>query len=287
MHRFAVLTVWSFVSAIFVIIALPGAAFQSAKEMNAASVFELGFNGKTERLSGKVDAGTSITDTIRQIGRTAGFEVRLQPGLGELDYPVNLDGLTIEDALRSLVRDQSYVVFRGLAHGGSEGISKIWVMAEGGEFDIEIGQTAPISGSNQNDFQSEKPYLKVTRAIAVRDIVKLSNIADEESINTLRKLAVDASDAAIRRSALSALAGIAGEESHNLFEFSGLKDPDVLVRIEAARSLLRVDHHRGPAIVEAAAQRETDQSAREIMERMAKGESVQRVTGMSDVQLKH
>jgi hypothetical protein len=144
---------------------------------------------------------------------------------------------------------------------------------------------APVVGQQSYESGGRGSNPTVTRAASVREIVKLAYKADSESISELRDLAVGAEDAALRRAAMSSLAGIAGAESIDLFVHSGLLDPDATVRIEAARSLMRVDRHSGSNIVEAAAQRETDPSVSEIMERLARGETVQPVIGLSRARL--
>ena len=76
--------------------------------------------------------------------------------------------------------------------------------------------------------------------------------------------------------ALSALAGVAGHRNLELFVRSGLADADQGVRLEAARSIIRLMGDRGRTIVEAAARRENDPDARDIMQRLARGDTVER-----------
>ncbi len=114
------------------------------------------------------------------------------------------------------------------------------------------------------------------RAISVREIVALSYAADRTAVDKLRETAVSSEDPATRRAALSALAGIAGRQNLELFIRTGLVDPDHSVRIEAARGIVRLMGDRGRTIVETAASREDDPEARDIMLRLARGETVER-----------
>ncbi|MCG6903644.1 MAG: hypothetical protein LJE68_13275 [Rhodobacter sp.] len=256
-------------------------AFQQIENQGAGVIPGLGFDRSSGRLSGSVAAGEDIDATIARIGRQAGFEARLQPGLGKTASVVNLDGLTVEAALRRLLRNRSFVIFRGGSDANSEQISRIWVVVEGETFDRDWQPDTPVAVPEPPEPDPDAPDPVITHAIAVRDIIRLSNIADAEAIARLRDLATDAKDPALRRAAISALAGAAGAASFNLFAYWGLRDPDPTVRIEAARSLMRIDRYSAPAILEAAAVRETDTSAREILQRLAAGETVEHVTAIS------
>jgi HEAT repeat protein len=116
----------------------------------------------------------------------------------------------------------------------------------------------------------------VERAISVREIVALSNAADRTAIEKLRETVLASEDPATRRAALSALAGIAGRQNLDLFIRSGLADADQSVRVEAARGIVRLMGDRGRTIVDAAASREDDPAIRDIMQRLARGEIVER-----------
>lgn len=259
--------------------ALPLDASQSVEAPNATYSFDLGLDPETGRLTGWVEAGTEISSVISKIGELADIEAHVHPSLGRLRSAVRLDGLTIEAALRNLTQDYSTVIVDGGPGKEPTEVSKIWVIVEGGQSELGLPTTVTYSqatGSVRGGYSPD-----VARAASVREIVKLANKADEESISQLRDLAVSAEDPALRRAAISSLAGIAGVESFDLFVDSGLLDPDATVRIEAARSVMRVNRQDGADIVAVAAQREIDPPTREIMERLAKGETVDRNPGFS------
>jgi hypothetical protein len=273
-----------FAATLLCVAAFPLGASQQVDMSDAQPAFDLRFNPETGELTGRLEAGSDVASVIRQIGELARFEPSLPPGLGKLPAALNLDGVKTEVALRQLIRGNSVIIFRSGAEKEPPAINNVRIVVLGASSEPVTPSQAPVASQQPYESEGDGSNPTVTRAASVREIVKLANKADRESISELRDLAVGAEDAALRRAAMSSLAGIAGAESIDLFEHSGLLDPDATVRIEAARSLMRADRHSG-SIVEEAAQRETDPSVSEIMERLARGEIVQPVTGLSRARL--
>lgn len=234
----------------------------------------------TGLLSGSIDAGAAVALAILRIGQLAGIEVRLPGRLGILPHPVTLDGVTAETALNRVGRGLSLIYFHGHGDGAQRQVRTVWVIAEGAAGPAPRPLTAEFQNAPE---KPEGPPVDpvLDRAIGQREIAKLSYRGDAAAIAELRETAVEADDPALRSSALSALAGIDPVDSFALFEIRGLRDPSAEVRIEAARSLMRSAHPRGAAVVLAAARREAEPVARDILTRLATGETVERGPGRS------
>jgi hypothetical protein len=267
--------------------ASPLGATQTAGGPAAGESSSLTLHRASGLLAGRVPAGSSIADIAIRIGDLAGIDIEIRGDPGTLRHSVSLDGLDIEAALKRVAPNHSLVIAYVPRKPGSQGaisgsagraIQKI-VLGSGTPIE-QLPTPAPAD-------PAEAPDPDVARAIAEREIVKLSYAADRAAIDRLRETAVRAGDPSERRAAMSALAGIGGQ-SLNLFALfvdTGLVDPDPGVRMEAVRSIMRVMGERGRTIVEAAARREDDPAVRNTMQRLARGESVERDAPPSPVHL--
>lgn len=256
--------------------AFPLAASQQDGTPPGIAQSEITFDPDTGRLGGRIDKGTDIADAVTRIGRVAGFGVEVQPGLGALARDVSVDGLTPDAALNRLIRTGSVVIFR--SGGGAGDIAKVWIITEGTGFQETANATRALA---ETEPMPDPRELRLARAVAAREVIALANAATPQAIDRLQDLALGADDPATRRSAISALAGTAPAGSYNLIVYAGLRDPDATVRIEAARATLWIDPHNGPAVIEQAAAREDDPTARDLLLRLARGETVDRVADMS------
>ena len=229
------------------------------------------------RLAGHIPAGSSVAEIAQRIAEIARIELEIRGDLGSLRDPVSVDGLSIEAALKRIAPSRSLVISYAPHRPGSESLPSgpaertIQKIVVGGGPAVDPGDPEPESTPAAEPLNPE-----VERAISVREIVALSYAADRTAVEKLRDTAVASEDPATRRAALSALAGIAGRQNLELFIRTGLVDPDQSVRIEAARGIIRLMGDRGRTIVETAAAREDDPTARDIMLRLARGETVER-----------
>lgn len=231
-------------------------------------------------LSGEIEAGVRISSAILRIARLAGVEVQLRADLGEIPRAIALDGVTVETALERVSRGHSLALFYGASGDTPRSLRTVWVVAEGDPSSSPVRLSAAWSQPTETEEAPQDPVL--TRAIGQRDIARLSYSADPTAIEKLREIASHSPDPVLRRSALSALAGVDPRGSFALFESIGLRDTSADVRIEAARSVMRTSNHRGGAVVRAAGQREKDPVVRDILLRLAAGESVARhASGLS------
>jgi hypothetical protein len=259
------------------IAALPLSALGSPAEAAPGESHALTLDPASGHLAGHIPAGASVAEVVRRIGELARIELEIRGDLGSLRDPVSVDGLSIEAALKRIAPNRSLVISYAPHRPGSESalsgapgrtIQKIVV---GGGPAVERRDPEPEAATAAKPLDPE-----VARAISARQIVALSYAADRAAIDKLRETAVASEEPATRRAALSALAGIAGRQNLELFIRSGLVDPDQSVRVEAARGIVRLMGDRGRTIVEAAASREDDPEARDIMRRLARGEVVER-----------
>jgi len=259
------------------IAALPHPALASPAEAATGESHALTLDPASGRLAGHIPAGASVAEVARRIGEIARIELEIRGDLGTLRDPVWLDGLGIEAALKRIAPKRSLVVsYVPLRPGGESAPSGLAGRAIG---KIVLGSGALVERGRPepDETTAAKPLApEVERAISVREIVALSYAADRTAVDKLRETAITSADPATRRAALSALAGIGGNRNLDLFIRSGLADADQSVRVEAARGIIRLMGDRGRTIVQAAASREEDFAARNIMQRLARGESVER-----------
>jgi HEAT repeats len=240
---------------------------------------DIGFEPATGEVSGRIEAGQSVAGIARQLGSLACVDLEIHGDPGGVRWPITLDGLDIEAALERIAEGHSLIVTYGPAFSGSRtdvagpairGIVLIAnTNARGPDLRAEQPAKTEIPVATDADPQ-------IARAVAQRDIVALSYSGGQHAIEQLGRTAIQADDPALRRAAMSSLVSIAGHQSLTLFRQNLARDADDTVRIEAARSILRVDYPRGRPIVEAAARREKEPSVRDIMLRLARGESVER-----------
>ncbi len=266
--------------------ALPVQASENAGGPPAGESGGFTLDPASRLLAGNVPAGASVADIARRIAELAGIELEIRGDPGSLRHSVSLDGLAIEAALKRIAPDASLVVAYLPRGASSESVTSGFA-GRALIQSIVLGSGAPVEPPSDPvpAAPAETPDPDVARAIAQREIIALSYAADRASIDKLREAAVESELPAARRAAMSALAGIAGRESLGVFTGSGLNDADPGVRIEGARSIMRLMGERGRTIVDAAARRERDPAVRETMQRLARGETVDRPTARLEARL--
>ncbi len=259
------------------IAALPLPALGSPAEAPPGASHTLTLDPTSGHLAGHIPAGASVAEVARRIGEIARIELEIRGDLGTLRDAVSVDGLSIEAALKRIAPNRSLVISYAPHRPGSESVPSGLAGRTIKKIVVGSGTLVERRDPEPESTPAAKPLdPEVERAISVREIVALSYAADRTAVDKLRETAVASEDPATRRAALSALAGIAGRQSLELFIRSGLVDPDQSVRVEAARGIVRLMGDRGRTIVETAASREHDPEARDIMLRLARGETVER-----------
>jgi hypothetical protein len=259
------------------IAALPLSAPGSPAEAAPGESHALTLDPASGRLAGHIPAGSSVAEIARRIAEIARIELEIRGDLGSLRDPVSVDGLSIEAALKRIAPNRSLVISYAPLRPGNESMPSGLAGRTIQKIVVGGGPAVERRGPEPESRPAAKPLdPEVARAISAREIVALSYAADRAAIDKLRETAVASEEPETRRAALSALAGIAGRQNLELFIRSGLVDPDQSVRVEAARGIVRLMGDRGRTIVEAAASREDDPKARDIMRRLARGEIVER-----------
>ena len=242
----------------------------------------------TGHLAGQIPTGASVADVARRIAEVAQVELEIRGDLGTLRDPVSLNGLSIEAALKRIAPNRSLVVTYVPVEAASGSAPSAPIRRIIKKIVFGSGTLVERLRPESDPTPAEEPVdPEVARAISVREVVALSYSADRNAIVKLREIAAGAEDPAARRAALSALAGVAGHRNLDIFVRSGLADGDSSVRIEAARGIVRLMGDRGRSIVEAAARREAHADARDTMERLARGETVERAATRLSAGFRH
>lgn len=253
-------------------VASPQSAADGAPERTQAEA--LAFDAQTRVLTGRVPQGADRADVVRRIGALAGADVEIGAPLGVLRTAVEFDHVSAEQSVRQLLSRESVVFLYDDATDGSTVLRKIWVVADGTP-PVSVVQDDPASPVVQAEAAAGE-YRHEDRAVALRELVKLSYNADAGSIRRLEEIAKGAEDPVERQAALSALAGLAGGYGGEVFVTHGLRDRDGAVRIEAARSLLRTNNIHANALIRNAAEKEEDVGVRDALYTLARGGTVAR-----------
>ena len=259
--------------------ALPLGAGEAVGGPAAGENLGFTFDPESRLFAGRIPAGAPIADIARQIGELARIDIEVRGDPGSVRHSVTLDGLGVEAALKRIAPEQSLVVAYA-PEGASSEIRASGLVGRTIQ-QVVLGSGAPIElfSSPAPSEPAEAPDADVAHAIAQREIVRLSYAADQAAIDRLRATAATSEDPSERRAAMSALAGIAGGQSLNIFALfvdSGLADSDPGVRVEAVRSIMRLMGESGRTIVEAAARREANPAVRDAMQQLARGADVER-----------
>ena len=267
-------------AAILALAAAPSHAIQSGEAVDPVQPFTL--DRESGHLAGRLEAGTPVGDFVRAVGELAGIEVEIRGDPGRLNHSVSLDGLAIDTALKRVAPNQSLIISYVRRSVDDDAVPSAFADRAIRKIVFGSGTTVTVVPARAEAAQpADAPDPEVSRAILQREIVALSYAADRPAIELLREAALAPGDAETRIAAMSALAGVAGRENLALFTGSGLTDSDAGVRVEAARSIMRIMGENGRAIVETAARAESDPIVRETMQRLARGQSVERLAGRS------
>jgi hypothetical protein len=202
---------------------------------------------------GSIPVGT----LLRLIGRCAGIDVtagdppEAKRRIGRIDWTSG------ETALVSAARGYSWI-----AVYGSDGVRIERFIVLGADVEAE---TAPPH------VQDASADPAVTRAIAIRDVIRLSYTRGPDTIVKLREIAEQADDPAVRGAAFSAIAGMGGPAAKSLLAIRGLHDPDPTVRLAAADGLVRTGAPDALPLIRSASLRERDPRTRASLLDLAKG----------------
>ncbi len=243
-------------------------------ETERTLVEALAYDARKGVLTGWVPQGADRAEVVRRIGELAGADVEIGVKLGVLSKAVVFDHVSAEHSVRQLLSRESVVFLYDDVNDKGTVLRKIWVVADGLPPN-PVAQASSPSPVAQTEAPAEE-LSRDDRAVALRDLVKLSYNADARSIRRLEDIAKDAKDPAERKAALSALAGLSEAYSGEVFVTHGLRDRDAAVRIEAARSLLRTNNIHADALIRNAAEKEADMLIRETLNDLARGETVER-----------
>lgn len=235
---------------------------------------------ETGLLSGSVEKGAAIADVVARICKLSGIRVQVRGDPGKLKDGISLDGLDVEAALVKATAGRSIVMTyarpdpataqapTAQAPAAPPRVVAVRLIAEGEDV------VTPPAGRVNDEHASRNAVEpaadpRFDRVEAQREIVVLSQEGGPEAAGRLAEIATGSDDAAARRSAVGALADMGGEESFDAL-VAALQDDDARVRIGAARGLMRADEERARPLVEIAADRESDKSTRDALEKLVR-----------------
>ena len=201
-----------------------------------------------------------VADLVRAIAAAIGAEVTMRRDPGTAG-PLALRQTPVAEALR-LLAGRSSLALRYQPDGQ---IAVIVLVAAGSA--PPVTQSAPEVPREP----AQPPPAADGRSVALRDVVELSYREDADARIELARLAGAAKDPAVRGAAISALANTGDALALRAIDSVGLTDRDPAVRLEAARSLQRLQGANAKPRLAAAAAIEPDAGVRQAIAELLSG----------------
>lgn len=179
----------------------------------------------------------ALSELIVEIGRMAGFETVGESSL-DLRVSVSITGRPIDEVVRQLARDVTYVILYGPEQpGGSPGsIKEVRFYPAPKTATANSTAARPASVGASQGFAALDAHDNQTRLQAVQS---LGNQGSAEALLALSQIVAEDELPVIRAQAAVAL-GRSGKEAAVAALLAALEDPDLSVRVQAVLGLARL-----------------------------------------------
>jgi hypothetical protein len=242
----------------------------AARGPGAGSTGPIKLHLEGDRLSLELLEPVLLPEVLRAIGNAANFEVIVRK-TANLVGPLAIGDLPLADVLRRLAARHSLILgYQGLGASGRERI--VFVLLVGRESESVRGlprrRTLPAAPTSRPTPPNPISAVEArnSRAVALRDIVKLSYRSDETAAAELQQILATSKDPKLRGAAVSALVGVGGEISARIISRHGLTDDDPQVRMRAAQTLWHAQGAGARSRLVSAAALERDDEVRRSIE---------------------
>ena len=219
-------------------------------------------------------ADFDVSASLRQLALEAGINLEIRGELGGQSQAIHIEGLSTLEAIERLSTGHSLVI---LDSANSANPKRIIVIATPDEAPTSSRSllTAQLEHKSHSDTKPHHADEANEDAVALRQVVELSNSADSAAIEKLSKIAISGDEPALRSAALSALSTLQGRQISALLK-QGLRDSAPEVRITAARALLWNFGDGAISTIQAAANAEQDEQTKAELQILAKGKLLNR-----------